>query len=698
MRTRVRDYREDPFPIDGTFEFLASFDDMDENSVATPTEDEASFGFVYEEPLASYHEKYTKYDRYGPLSFERWVYIKHLHFILPKREGQAVTVKHARCCHYQMLLKEFLEKVAKFRKTKQFIEMTVYENTKDHSNSFLVIRNTYCKELADLCWDDSVELAVPTAKGKNKQDKDSDMTRQKWYNDYGYTSGVNLTRKDSPTGVAAPFLRKTHGKANLVKSFCAVSEYVKNLKMPWLPANVVPFNHNDNDDPRNALPKKIHPDNIIPSMRFALTTSGNPCCCHSDTKNSQHIAFESVTTFAMSVMHENEEKHMAMIAFSRCAIDQCLVCEAVYAPYVKFICDTYNSFDNVRKNLCADWVKGGEVIECVPGLMAYSLPCHLDPWGMYSAWVHYTNLLRLQFSLEDMEVTSLVRAMAVIPQCTYYYGAAATAVLQEKTIDARHRVGGNFSFLIATLLVTIHDLLYAAKNYNVAPTRYSKYHAYVLPDKEVWDNDCTRMNDRLIKCRKEVMPRSAIERAKLYTETRNILVNNLPAVDFLGGNHLCGLLATIKMLPIWYAREVDMRVSDKPVEWLLQTYIEDKKKRTKEHVITYMAHITAGLSTKFGRNFDRRQVENILCKVFRVAGKSKSDDRFKDIVFLGQPLYTVASGEVVLVAKGDDDLVLTSSELHENDKVTFRLKIPKSRNEWLSGLFKMATFSILNME
>ena len=83
----------------------------------------------------------------------------------------------------------------------------------------------------------------------------------------------------------------------------------------------------------------------------------------------------------------------------------------------------------------------------------------MDPWGHYSSVIESTLQLERKFKLNLPERTSLLRAMAVTPNSTYLYVAAATALLEQDDIDPQHREDFQFGMLVANMMVDIHRSL-----------------------------------------------------------------------------------------------------------------------------------------------------------------------------------------------------------------------------------------------
>jgi hypothetical protein len=240
--------------------------------------------------------------------------------------------------------------------------------------------------------------------------------------------------------------------------------------------------------------------------------------------------------------------------------------------------------------------------------------------------------------------------MAVTPNSTYLYVAAATALLQQEELNPRHREDFRFGLLLANLMTNIHKSL-IAQNKKMPPRRFCCYATYAVPDEYEWNKQCEKL--LLLHLSTSDGKKNKAERRAAYLQVRRDLSDVLPYVDVLGGNHLVAIAGTLGLLPFWVTAEIELH-KGRSVNWLLSKFFEDKKQRMKIKVDDVIANIGAALKTRFGGSFPLRMVENIVCKVFRLHTKNKMDELFCDILVAFQNLYTLDRYHVHVTSIGDN--------------------------------------------
>ena len=683
-------------------------------------------GFVYEEPSQSYWKEKGRLDELGVFSHERWKQMRCIHFILPNMtdNGQATTPKTARVPHFQTSLSEIKRQVASFTASGGNIELKIYQPDQDYSNKFLHVVNSGLAQIQAVDWEQLAEIAY--------QENAADEKRQHKFKDIGTTGGQCTTRVHSSVGVAKPGKKPGSSAPSIVEAMVALSDYTKNAKFEWMPDGLRPFNYDDRNDPRNKFARRIHNDCCIPAGRIGLTNVENPCGYHCDELNSQLLQYECVPTFNKIVYLHGERFRCALIGYSRRSVDEYLVRADVHGRYVDFVCSEYELFDDKRKHISSDLfslslpVKG-----CIPKFPVEHSPCNMDPWGHYSSVIESTLQLERKFKLNLPERMSLLRAMAVTPNSTYLFVAAATALLeQEDDIDPQHREDFRFGLLVANLMVDIHRSLINQKR-SLPPRRFNCYATYRVPDELEWNQQCEKL--LILSLTTPDSKQTKSERRTAYRQIRRDLSDVLPYVDVLGGNHLVAIAGTLGLLPFWVTNEIEVH-KGRPIEWLLAKFFEDKKQRSKIKVDDMIANVGAALKTRYGGEFTVRTVENIICKVFRRHTFNRSDERFHDIHAHGQHLYYVTRTHVCIVADDGSSTIcvkgcllpkipfggtyLTAAELQQElpakwpgwdptiktlgarslkglfDKRRgeypandFHLKEPMGRNKWLSNQF-----------
>jgi hypothetical protein len=599
-------------------------------------------GFVYEEPKKAYWKEKTRLDELGVFSHERWKKIRCIHFILPNMndKGQAATPKTARVPHFQTSLSEIQRQVASFAARGGEIQLKIYHPDQDYSNKFLHVVNSGLPQIQSVDWERLAEIAY-------LENAAADKKRQHKFKDIGTTGGQCTTRVNSSAGVAKPGKKPGSSDPSIVEAMVALSDYTRAAKFEWIPDGLRPFNCDDRNDPRNKFARRIHNDCCIPAGRIGLTNVENPCGYHCDELNSQLLQYECVPTFNKIVYLHGERFRCALIGYSRRSVDEYLVRADVHGTYVEFVCSEYDLFEDQRKHVSSDLFSSSVPVKgCIPQFPVEQNPCNMDPWGHYSSVIESTLQLERKFKLNLPERMSLLRAMAVTPNSTYLYVAAATALLEQEDIDPQHREDFRFGMLVATMMVDIHRSL-IDQTRSLPPRRFNCYATYRVPDEFEWNKQCEKL--LLLSLTTPDSKQSKTQRRTAYIQIRRDLSEVLPYVDVLGGNHLVAIAGTLGLLPFWVTDEIEIH-KGRPIDWLLTKFFADKKQRSKIKVDDVVANIGAALKTRYGGEFSIRTVENIICKVFRLHTKNRTDERFHDIHVPGQHLYFVTRSHVCVVS------------------------------------------------
>ena len=509
--------------------------------------------------------------------------------------------------------------VAAFKDKGGKVRFKVYKGDKDYSNDFIHILNTGVDGMDTIDWDALANLA--------NQKETGDKKRQRKYKDFGTTAGQCTTRVGSSVGVSKPRYKPGSKDSCVVEAMLVLCRYTKNASFKWMPKGMRPYNCDDLDDPRNKFAQRIHQDCFIPASRVGLTNLEQPCRYHCDEMNSKLFQYQCVPTLSRIVVINGKRSRCAVIGYSRRSVDDYLVAAGVHGTYTEFICDEYEKFHNERKLLSPSLFSNGQpVVNCIPSFPVLKNACNMDPWGHYSSLIEATLLLDQRFRLNLPERLSLLRAMAVTPNSGYLYVAAAASLLQLRHLDSKHRKQYRFGLLMANTMQDISTSLNKEKR-KVPPRRFNCYATYQVPGEKEWTKEC----ERLLLLHLITAPGTKLKsnRQTAYKEVRHSLASIFPYVDVLGGNHLVAIAGTLGFLPLWVTSEIEIH-KGKPLNWLLMKFFDDKAERTKIKVDDVISNIMAALKTRYSVEFTKRTVENIVCKVYRVHTKNKTDGRFFD--------------------------------------------------------------------
>ena len=100
---------------------------------------------------------------------------------------------------------------------------------------------------------------------------------------------------------------------------------------------------------------------------------------------------------------------------------------------------------------------------------------------------------------------------------------------------------------------------------------------------------------------------------------------------------MLAISSCLGLLPSWVRDEIEVSPTSRYMKWLAKEYNLTMTKETAEQITESLVVL---LSHRFGGRFSKRKIENILCKVYRRKTNNKSDERFCDLIFAGQMLFS----------------------------------------------------------
>ena len=609
-----------------------------------------SLGFVCEEPRPSHQDDWHRLDALGPLSHERWRHIQCVHFAFPQlQRGQSCTLRDAKLPHYQAQHVDFWQAVLQHNEGTGHIPFQVYCPERNHSNNFLTIDNSGVVDQLSLRWNSLGNFAMSSP-------EKPDLKRQSFYRDFGFTSGKCTSRKDSIMGVAMPRMKPGTTDATIVDTFVTMSEHVKSTKCEWFGPSESAFG-NRRDAPQLKFPRQIHPENIIPALRIAVNDVDAPCQCHSDRHNPDTLENSIVTSVSKGCVNRGKRKRAVVVVYGRKSIDDLSDRAERHGPYVDYLCEQYNAFPEERKVLDHRYLRSGVPVNCVAGLNVLKVPCNLDPWGHYGSVTEYALRLQVKYNLSYPELVSVGRALGVTPNTSHHFVAAACCLLQQDTLDRRHRVDYRFGYLLANIMMEI-DAKIRRERSPLPPRRYNHYSRFILPTYVEWIDQCESMLCTCLSALSEQeVGRSKTARQAAYKQVRSGIASAIPQVDHLGSNHFVGCFATWGILPLWCAGKIEL-TKTRPVQWLLDKFFT-KAEQKKIKLEDVFANVSAAIEARTGSKCSKRKTENTNCKVCRLnRPNGDTDARFQETYVPGQATYTYnGSAIIVTLASGEEHVL-----------------------------------------
>jgi hypothetical protein len=102
---------------------------------------------------------------------------------------------------------------------------------------------------------------------------------------------------------------------------------------------------------------------------------------------------------------------------------------------------------------------------------------------------------------------------------------------------------------------------------------------------------------------------------------------------------------------------------------LLKKFFDDKQEQLHIKSDDVISNVMAALKTRYWCNFLKRNVENIVCKVFRRHTKNNSDGLFHDVLIPKQNLYSVHGNHVLIMSAVGNHVLIMSADGHSTQKL-----------------------------
>ena len=617
--------------------------------------------FFFEEPTDTFDaaNSSSQLDKLGPFSNERWRsgHIKCIHCILPNSDcEQAYIVRTGDSTHYQGLFQDFVRALES--SGPGFTSVKIYYPGRDYSNQFLVLHNmehsvAQFRSMVD--WP-TVRVCIKTLKSSlNTTTTTSSVSRQTstHFADFGYTSSMCTSRQKSATGVSKPRMKPGTSDPDVIGCFRALSSIVKNAKIPWLEhPGFEAYVDADYPERHGIFAGIIDSQNVLEAVRLNVTDLNNKCGAHSDKLNSPQASLSMVVGLSKIV----GTKRIAMNGYSRRAGDSYLKERSRIKPLVDHLLEVYSSTPYNQQVLSPHTLFEGKEVPGIPGNPVIASHCNMDPVSFHNQFLFHILVLAERFSLTLPECIGLQTAYEVFPNTSYYFGLAACSLLQA---GSRHPLptklrGFGFGLAVANLMNEFYTIATKLKPGQRPGRRFSVYNNAVLQEREDWNKRC---HHKMVTClhvhHLYSVVKSRKERAKVYKTILCRLSGQAPMVGQLIMNHSMALMAQIGLLPAWIREEAVVCPESKYMRYFCGKYDVDKSyllAGCEKFILTVQAAFNSRFPSR--NNFTVREIENILCKVFRL--DNLSDHRWCDLLF---PLQNVFSfqGENILIYSPNQD-------------------------------------------
>jgi hypothetical protein len=616
---------------------------------------------VYEEPLSTFfsHNKNDVLDKLGALSPKRWHHIRKIHCVFPHANGQILGAKSLDATHYQSFYADFKEAIDNYDGV---IESVVYfPDSNKSTDDFLLVKNQFSSDeherligpmpfeaLGRLVYDEANKEGPREALLRER----SGLKRQNLYMDLGYTAGQCTSRQGRDDGISSPVLKPGTDQPVVKVTFELCSKVLLEMAFPFCKNP-----HFDKKHPKrhSQFASLISPANRLEALRISLTNATTICHSHSDKHNDPLLSL--VLTIHRFIEIKGVLYRVSITGYSRKSIGDFLLRQDTFGAAIEFICQEFAVMDSKHRCFSSDVLNSGHHMKGVQGFGAISTRCNMDPWLYYSPVIHFSLLLLQKFALSYPELMSVMTAYTKMPFSTYYFAAAAKALLLLSPSDdlITSCRGFRFGLYLLRLMMSI-QLRTKERNIKI-PIRFGLDEQVVeISNEEEWNRQCHGMTIICLSVNSNFsIVKSKSNRKTMFSKVRRAMSRYIPHADIIINNHLMAIQGTLGLLPHWCVSECDILGSSLSFKWIASNFgIEPSTKNAQQLIES--SQYALNCRQENGVNVTKRQMENVLCQIYRIHGDSNSDKWFGDVLFSGQSLFSISDSESVIHQPGSTPL------------------------------------------
>ena len=313
------------------------------------------------------------------------------------------------------------------------------------------------KEIQTICVDNKeIDFLMTQIKDKVMQMEmgKTDLKRQRYFEDYGYSGDQCCTQYTNLTGddfISTPALRKyTDDELNndiIVAASKLIFDYC-----PWIWFGI-------GDERRQKFAQNIHNNNrYIKACRFAVyhfdinnitKTKGNLCETHLDTQNGQGEALSQVFIISKMVWEKKNVCgwRVAIICYTRHSITNYFTRkDETIGPAVNHVINEYSKFCESRRCIKALKRVLGEqkMITLVSQKPFCEVRCHMNPAVFLSPVVFHIHQLVCHYNLNFIGVISLLRAWVELQWTPCYFCAVCEKMMNKNELKVRGMFIGHY--------------------------------------------------------------------------------------------------------------------------------------------------------------------------------------------------------------------------------------------------------------
>ena len=591
-------------------------------------------GFVFEVGNSSFsaEDSNGRLTGLGALSAERWSKgITAVHFVFPS-DCQCYVAKTAEYPHYQSDFGSIFDAIKDYDGPD--LEFTFYNPRKCQSNNFLVVLNgEKARGYAEMVDWNELETRIANDSTDAVTGTMERQASRKWV-DYGFTSSQCSRRNESNTGHSMPQIKPNTTLPGVVNVFLALSTLARDTYPEWR----LDTSYEDAIEARklNEFSRRIHEDNLIPSLRLAATSHATRCGCHNDRRTNSKTLSDVV---GISII--NNEARLSCNGQQRKSIDDYEVRVTDQGEAIAAIEKVYQELPPSRRQVTGA-LYAGQVEHYVQGFPSIVNECNMDPTSYSMTVLDSVVRLALYYDLNLLEIHSLQLAYQCLPHTCLFFGVVAQIMLEmnPSSLQRNHRRGYGFGHLFATMMVDLFRNVRASSK-TQDYRRFSSYKEPTVPDREQWEDMC---HETTVYClhvfAAYAKTTSSKQREIQYKAISKKLVDIWDGVGVLTASHSILQKSCLGLLPAWCRDYAIMEPENRAVLFFNERFRLHKKLNTAE-LDRFFKTLAQRFKVAFNKPFSRRLLENILCKAYRILNYKVGQRRPKwcDILVPGQLLF-----------------------------------------------------------
>jgi hypothetical protein len=349
-------------------------------------------------------------------------------------------------------------------------------------------------------------------------------------------------------------------------------------------------------------------------------------------------------------------KRIAINGYSRRAGDSFLKESGRIKPLVEHLLEVYSSVPYTQQVLSVHALLDGEEVPAIPGYPSIKSHCNMDPVSFHNQFVFHVLVLARRFGLTFPECIGLQTAYEVFPNTSYFFGLAACTLLRVRAsrgpLPTKFR-GFGFGHAMSLLMNQFYLIATQLPSGKRPGRRFSVYNRPPLQEREVWDKRC---HHKMVMClhvhHMHSIVKSRKDKAKIYKSILLSLSGQAPKVGDVIMNHSMALMAQIGLLPAWIREEAVVSPTSKYMKYFCDKFDVDKSlllAGCEKFVLT----VQAAFNSRFpNRKFTVREIENVLCKVFRL--DKSTEHHWFDLFFPLQNTFSF-QGDKILICSPDQN-------------------------------------------